>query len=139
MASRSERILKLLVDEKGEGEAEGRGGGGKAKRRLIISRRGFCRRAGRQERWYRGFLRRAYECISLRMQITLPRIMPACKCLICIAIIERYVGHAVIIKTRRRIHLGKLRFRRLEKLRMRRCPPKFPIKSNLSFNLSKLN
>lgn len=50
MASRSERILKLLVDEKGEeGEAEGRGGG-KAKRRLIISRRGFCRRAGRQER-----------------------------------------------------------------------------------------
>lgn len=26
MASRSERILKLLVDEKGEGEAEGRGG-----------------------------------------------------------------------------------------------------------------
>lgn len=29
MASRSERILKLLVDEKGEGEAEGRGGGAK--------------------------------------------------------------------------------------------------------------
>lgn len=71
----------------------------------------------------------------------LRRIMPACKCLICIAIIERYVGHTVIIKTRREITWEKIAFppRAASKLRPRdRAPSKFQLNAKASVSFAPL-